>query len=237
MQETSNTQILKDRLNDPVSSPFLCEGVILKTNRFSAGIKRAIDVGLAGSGLFLSLPVWGTIALAIKLDDGGPVFYAQERVGRWGRLFKSWKFRSMVTDSDKRFGPVQARENDRRVTRIGRILRATALDELPQLWNIFKGDMSVVGPRALLPGEIEVNGKREFIPIEEIPGYRERHRIRPGLTGLAQVYAPRDILRRQKFRYDLLYIKNQSLRLDLKLIALSFWITFRGKWESREKKF
>jgi len=123
------------------------------------------------------------------------------------------------------------------MTRIGRFLRATALDEVPQLWNILKGDMSFVGPRALLPEEIEVNGDGELIPLEKIPGYEERHRVRPGLTGLAQIYASRDIPRSQKFKYDLLYIKKQSFWLDLKLIGLSFWITLRGKWEHRGRKF
>ena len=97
--------------------------------------------------------------------------------------------------------------------------------------------MSFVGPRALMPTEIETNGNGEAIPIKEIPGYIKRHQIQPGLTGLAQIYAPRDIPRRQKFRFDLVYIENQSLLLDLKLIVMSFWITFRGKWESREQKF
>lgn len=198
--------------------------------------KRMLDVALSGLGLLASAPLALLIALAIKLEDGGPILYGQERVGRDGRRFRSWKFRSMVPDSDDRFGPLQAGENDRRVTRIGRLLRATALDELPQLWNILKGDMSFVGPRALMPAEIEVNGNGELIPLERIPGYAARHRVRPGLTGLAQVYAPRDIPRRQKFRYDLLYIRRQSFWLDLKLIALSFWITFRGKWESRAQK-
>lgn len=143
----------------------------------------------------------------------------------------------MVPDADQRFGSLQASANDPRVTRVGRILRATAMDELPQLWNIFRGDMSFVGPRALLPGEIEVNGSGQMIALEEIQGFEERHRVRPGLTGLAQVYAPRDIPRPRKFRYDLFYIQRQSLLLDLKLIGLSVWITLRGKWEDRGKKF
>jgi lipopolysaccharide/colanic/teichoic acid biosynthesis glycosyltransferase len=199
--------------------------------------KRILDVSLSSLGLIVSAPVWLGIALAIRWEDGGPVFYRQERVGKGGVGFWSWKFRSMVPDSDARFGPMQARNGDRRITRVGRILRATALDELPQLWNIFRGDMSFVGPRALLPGEIEVNGNGELTPLEKIPGYRARHQVRPGLTGLAQVYAPRDILRQHKFKYDLLYIKRQSFSLDMKLILLSFWITLRGRWEYRGKKF
>jgi lipopolysaccharide/colanic/teichoic acid biosynthesis glycosyltransferase len=164
------------------------------------------------------------------------VFYGGERVGRGGTRFKSWKFRSMVTDSDARFGPLQAKDGDSRVTRVGRVLRATAFDELPQLWNIFRGDMSFVGPRALLPEEIEVSGNGEVIPLEKIPGYEVRHRVQPGLTGVAQIYASRDIPRRHKFKFDLLYIKRQSLWLDIRLILVSFWISGRGKWESRGHK-
>jgi lipopolysaccharide/colanic/teichoic acid biosynthesis glycosyltransferase len=199
--------------------------------------KRFLDLTLSTAGLLASCPVWLAVALATRLEDGGPIFYGQDRVGRGGRKFRSWKFRSMVPDSDERFGPLQASKADPRVTRIGRFLRATAVDELPQLWNILKGDMSFVGPRALLPEEIEVNGNGELIPLEKIPGYEERHRVSPGLTGLAQIYAPRDIPRRYKFKYDLLYIRKQSLWLDLKLIVLSFWITLRGKWEHRGRKF
>ena len=185
---------------------------------------RVRDLVLAGMGLVFSAPMWVLFAVAIKLEDGGPVFYGEPRVGRKGRLFWSWKFRSIVLDSGCRF------DDAPRITRIGRILRATAIDELPQLWNIFKGDMSFVGPRALLQTEIEVNRNGEATPIEAIPGYQERHQVRPGLTGVAQVYAPRDIPRRYKFRYDLAYIRNRNFWLDLKIIALSFWITFRGKW-------
>ena len=199
--------------------------------------KRVLDLLLSVFGLAFSSPLWFLVALAIKLEDGGPVFYGQERVGRGGGRFWSWKFRSMVTDSDERFGPLQAKDGDPRVTRIGRLMRATALDELPQLWNILKGDMSFVGPRALLPEEIEVIGSGEAVSLEKIPGYEERHRVRPGLAGIAQVYAPRDLPRRHKFKYDILYIRKQSLWLDLRLIALSFWITVRGRWESRQKKF
>ncbi len=142
----------------------------------------------------------------------------------------------MVPDADRRFGPLQARQADVRVTAVGRVLRATALDELPQLWNIFHGDMSFVGPRALMPEEIEVNGAGEIVPLEKIPGYESRHQVAPGLTGIAQIYADRDIPRRQKFRYDLLYIKKRSFLLDLRLIVLSFWITVRGRWEHRGRK-
>ena len=199
-------------------------------------LKRPFDVALSGLGLLGSLPLWALIAAAIKLEDGGPVFYGQERVGRGGRRFRSWKFRSMVADADRRFGALQAREDDPRVTRTGRLLRATAMDELPQLWNILVGDMSFVGPRALRPEEIEVGGDGTPVPLQAIPGYEARHRVTPGLTGIAQIYAPRDIPRRQKFKLDQLYVGKQSFWLDLRLIALSFWITVRAKWEHRGPK-
>jgi len=199
-------------------------------------IKRAFDICLSSIGLIFSSPLWLIFSLAIKLEDRGPIFYAQERVGKNGRIFKALKFRSMIPDAEKHTGAVWASENDPRVTKVGRILRATAMDELPQVWNIFKGDMSFVGPRALRPKEKEVYGNPDEMNIENVPGYHERLSVQPGLTGMAQVYLPTDALRSEKFKYDLLYIKKQSFLLDLKLIFLSFIITFRGKWESREKK-
>lgn len=198
--------------------------------------KRVFDILLSGFGLLVSTPVWLVIGLAIKLEDGGPLFYLQERVGRDGRIFRVIKFRSMVTNAEEATGPVQATEHDPRVTRIGRLLRATAMDELPQLVNIFKGDMSFVGPRALRPREREVHGNGQAVAIESVPGYRERLEVTPGLTGLAQVYLPADAPRSRKFRYDLLYIRRYSFCLDLRLILLSFLITFRGKWEYSGKK-
>jgi lipopolysaccharide/colanic/teichoic acid biosynthesis glycosyltransferase len=199
-------------------------------------IKRTFDVALAGVGLVASSPLWLLLALAIKLGDGGPVFFTQPRVGRGGRPFRALKFRSMREDAEASVGALQAIENDPRVTRIGRVMRATAMDELPQLWNIFRGDMSFVGPRALRPGEIEVVGAA-LVPLEDVPGYGARIAVRPGLTGLAQIYARRDVPRRQKFRYDRVYIHARSMPLDLRLILLSFWISFHGTWESRGRKY
>lgn len=199
--------------------------------------KRAFDAALAGAGLLVSLPVWIVAALAVKLEDGGDVFYRQERAGRHGRVFRVYKFRSMIQNAEAGVGALQASDNDPRITRVGRWLRATAMDELPQLWSIFVGDMSFVGPRALRPGEIEVSGDGRQVALEDVPGYAERSTAVPGLTGVAQIYAPRDVPRRQKFRYDRLYIDRQSFWLDLRLIALSFWITFRGRWEVRGRKF
>ena len=199
--------------------------------------KRTLDVALASAGVALSLPVWAVIAAAIKLEDRGPVFYGQERVGQGGRVFRVLKFRSMIPDAEARVGALQATAGDPRITRVGRWLRATAMDELPQLISIARGDMSFVGPRALRPGEIEVQGDGHHVALEDVPGFEARCQVRPGLTGVAQIYAPRDIPRRQKFQYDKLYIRQQSLWLDIRLILLSFWITFRGTWEVRGTKF
>jgi len=199
--------------------------------------KRAFDITLSGLGLVCSLPVWAVCAIAIKLEDGGPVFFGQERVGLNGRVFRVLKFRSMIPDAEARVGALQAKAGDSRITRVGRLMRATAMDELPQLLSIFRGDMSFVGPRALRPGEIELQGDGRHVALEEVPGFEARCRVVPGLTGVAQIYAPRDLVRRNKFRYDRIYIRRQSFWLDLRLVVLSFWITFRGTWEARGQKF
>jgi lipopolysaccharide/colanic/teichoic acid biosynthesis glycosyltransferase len=200
-------------------------------------VKRAFDVALSGLGLALSAPVWAVAAVLIKLEDRGPVFYRQDRVGLRGTTFTVLKFRSMVPDAERDRGPLQAVERDPRVTRVGRLLRATAMDELPQLVNILRGDMSFVGPRALRPGEIDAAGDGRVIALDQIDGYHARTAVQPGLTGIAQIYAPRDVARRQKFRYDLVYVRRRSFWLDLRLILLSFWISLRGTWEHRERKF
>ena len=198
--------------------------------------KRCLDIALSGVGLIVSSPIWAVLAAVIKLEDRGPVFFGQERVGEGGRIFRALKFRSMIPNAEAGVGAVQATERDPRVTRIGRVMRATAMDELPQLWNIFRGDMSFVGPRALRPGEIETTGSGQHVAMEQIPGYRERHSVRPGLTGIAQIFAPRDVPRRHKFKFDRIYVQRQSFGLDVRLILLSFWITFRGRWEVRDGK-
>ncbi len=223
-------------------------------------LKRPFDAALSAFGILLSSPLWLTFGSLIWLGDRGPVFYTQEREGKGGRVFKAYKFRSMIKEAEQDGTPVQAEKDDPRVTSIGRLLRATAMDELPQLYNIFRGDMSFVGPRALRPAEVErgraglprsqrkdadtkenedsLNNKHNSqiaVATKEIPGYRERLKVRPGLTGLAQVYLPADAPRKEKFKYDVFYIKRQSFWLDLKLIFRSFWISFRGKWEEEEK--
>lgn len=198
-------------------------------------VKRLFDLVLSGVGLVVSAPLWLVIAAAIRLEDGGPVFFRQLRVGLGGVPFTAWKFRSMIPAAAS-LPPLQAGEDDPRVTRVGRLLRATAMDELPQLLNIFLGEMSFVGPRPLVPGEIEVRGDGREVPLDQIAGFSARHAVKPGLTGLAQIYAPRDIRRAAKFRFDRVYARRATLWLDLRLVALSFWITFRGRWEDRGSK-
>ena len=203
-------------------------------------VKRGFDIALSGLGLIASSPLWALFALLVWSEDRGPVFFRDRRVGLNGREFGVLKFRTMVPDADARFGPLQARKGDPRVTRIGRWLRATAMDELPQLWNIFTGEMSFVGPRALRPAEVEVGASTVgamagagAMSLLDIPGASARLAVRPGLTGLAQVSAPRDLPRREKFRYDRLYVRRMSVGLDFRLILLSFWITLTGGWERR----
>lgn len=199
-------------------------------------IKRLFDIIVSGAGLIVFAPVWALIAAAIKLEDGGPVLFRQDRVGKDCRVFPALKFRSMIVDAERHTGAIQATVNDPRVTRVGRVLRATAFDELPQLWNILRGDMSVVGPRPLRPGEADTTADGTLLPLSAIRGYEARHRVRPGLTGIAQVHAARDVPRNAKFRYDLLYLRRSGLCLDLRLISQSVWITLRGKWEHRGRK-
>lgn len=194
-------------------------------------MKRVFDVALSTAGLIGSAPAWLLIAVAIKLQDGGPVMLAQERVGREGRVFRAWKFRSMIPDAERHTGPVQAATDDPRITPVGRWLRARALDELPQLWNIVRGDMSFVGPRPLRPAERDTTSTESLL-LSDIPGYEERHRVRPGLTGLAQVFAARDATRPEKFALDCEYVRRSSFTLDVELIARSVWITCLGAWES-----
>jgi lipopolysaccharide/colanic/teichoic acid biosynthesis glycosyltransferase len=200
-------------------------------------LKRAFDAALAFGGLIASAPLWLLFSAAITLEDGGPVFFRQERVGLHGRRFMVLKFRSMRPDAEAGVGAVQATAHDPRVTRVGRFMRATAMDELPQLWNILRGDMSFVGPRALRPGEIEAGRGGVLERLEDVPGFATRIQVRPGLTGIAQVFAPRDVPRRHKFRYDRIYVKRRSWWLDVRLILISFWISVHGTWEARGRKF
>jgi sugar transferase (PEP-CTERM system associated) len=161
--------------------------------------------------LVLAGPVMVLAAVAIMLESRGPLFFRQERVGKGGRVFTLWKFRSMRADAEKETGPVYAAEHDTRVTRVGRVLRKTRIDELPQLWNVLKGDMSFVGPRPERPMFVK--------QLEEkLPYYGLRHIVKPGITGWAQVnygYGRNDEDTVEKLQYDLYYIKNLSLMLDI----------------------
>lgn len=198
-------------------------------------LKRCFDLAFSSAGLLITAPVWLVVPVLIKLDSPGPVLFWQARSGLGGREFLIAKFRSMVVDAE-RDGARQAVIGDPRITRVGRWLRATAMDEVPQLWNILTGDMSVVGPRALRPGEIEVEGDGRDVRLEDVPGFETRASVRPGLTGFAQLYASRSLPRRQKFRYDRLYIRRQSFWVDIRLVLLSLWITVSGAWEQRGRR-
>jgi lipopolysaccharide/colanic/teichoic acid biosynthesis glycosyltransferase len=200
-------------------------------------LKRSLDLLLSSMGLLLSAPLWALAAVAIKLEDRGSVFFPQERWGQHQSRVRVLKFRTMIQNANPIGVTLQASADDPRVTRVGRLLRATAFDELPQLLNIWKGEMSFVGPRMLPINERQHREKSGEIEDEKIPGFKERLMVRPGLTGIAQIYAPRDIPRQHKFKYDLLYIRRQSFGLDIRLILLSFWITFRGAWERKGSKF
>jgi sugar transferase (PEP-CTERM system associated) len=189
-------------------------------------VKRAIDVMGALLGLVIGLPLMALVAVLVRLSSPGPVLYQQERVGLNGRVFRINKFRSMRADAEAGTGAVWSTANDPRVTRIGRFLRLTRLDELPQLWNVLRGDMSIVGPRPERP---------EFVTnlTEQIPFYGQRHVVKPGLTGWAQVRytygaSVEDTI--QKLQYDLYYIKNLSITLDLVTIieTLKIVILRRG---------
>jgi Undecaprenyl-phosphate glucose phosphotransferase len=183
-------------------------------------VKRGMDMAVAAAGIVLLtfvVPVLPLLALAIWLEDRGSVLYRQERMGLDGRPFMIWKFRSMRADAEGTTGPVWAIRNDDRRTRIGSLLRRWSLDELPQLWNVLRGDMSLVGPRPERPTFV-----REF--KHKVPQYMLRHRVKAGITGWAQVHGWRgNTSIRKRIQYDLYYIENWSLKLDLKIL----WMTLR----------
>lgn len=182
---------------------------------FPAILKRVFDIVAAGGALLLFAPVFPLVALAVKLTSPGPVFYRQQRMGLDGRSFELLKFRSMVIDAERATGPVWASDDDSRCTPIGAVLRKLSLDELPQFWNIIRGDMSLVGPRPERPHFVN-----EF--REHIPHYMHRHRMRAGLTGWAQVNGWRGNTSLDKrIEYDLYYIENWSLALDARIL----WMT------------
>jgi len=180
-------------------------------------VRRVVSFIISLIGLILALPLFPLIMLAIRLDSKGPVFYTQTRVGKAGRVFKVVKFRTMRQDAEAASGPKWAGDNDPRVTRVGKFLRSSRLDEIPQLWCVLKGEMAFVGPRPERPEFIEWLSK-------EIPYYGVRHMVRPGLTGWAQVkykYGSTVEDSREKLQYDLFYIKNASIGLDLLIMFLT----------------
>ena len=198
-------------------------------------LKRPFDILVALVGLVIASPLWLVFSIAIKLEDRGPILFLQDRWGKDKTSIRVLKFRTMVPNAVEKFGHVQAQEHDPRVTKVGRFLRATSLDEMPQLVNIARGDMSWVGPRALPIDEVQVQ-EEDGLPDEAVPGFEDRARLRPGLTGITQIFAPRDIPRADKYRCDAIYAGGQSLWLDLRLIFLSLWITLRARWEARGSK-
>jgi exopolysaccharide biosynthesis polyprenyl glycosylphosphotransferase len=186
--------------------------------------RSAVHWLVALVGAILSLPIVMVTAILIKLESPGPVFYTQDRVGKNGRTFVLTKFRSMRVDAEQD-GPVWAQKRDSRTTRVGRIIRKIRVDEIPQFWNILKGEMSFVGPRPERP---------HFVAqlAEEIPFYEQRHLIAPGLTGWAQIkypYGSSTEDARQKLQYDLFYIKNQGLILDAIIIFETIKIILFGR--------
>ena len=193
--------------------------------------KRLFDLCLLFLAHVLLLPIWLVfwilIPTAIWLEDRGPIFYKQRRAGKNSQIFVVRKFRTMVPDADLK-GPAWTIQGDPRLTRVGKILRRTALDELPELWSVLKGDMSFVGPRPLQEDE---QSRLE----EQIPGFRTRLMIRPGLTGLAQVYDPNDHAI-DKLKFDLEYLERLSPSLDVKLIILSVLNSLGARWDHRTGK-
>jgi exopolysaccharide biosynthesis polyprenyl glycosylphosphotransferase len=183
-------------------------------------IKRVIDILCSLAGIVILAPVFILTAVLIKLTSKGSIFYIQDRITNADRIFKLYKFRSMVKDAEKITGPVLAGENDSRITGIGRIIRKTRIDELPQLFNILKGDMSIVGPRP----------ERKFFIDKfkkDLPEYGHRFNVKAGLTGLAQVLGKYTTSVEDKLRYDLLYIRNYSIWMDIKIILQTLRTVFK----------
>ena len=193
--------------------------------------KRLMDILLCSIAMIVAAPVMAVVAIAIKLEDGGPVFFKQKRMTRNGREFDILKFRSMIVDAEKYAGAVLATDNDPRITKVGKVIRATRLDELPQILNILKGDMSIVGPRP----------ERKVIADEyckDIPEFAYRLKVRGGLTGYAQIYGKYNTSAYDKLRLDLMYIENYSFMLDIKLIILTLRIIFsKESTEGIDKQF
>ena len=196
-----------------------------RASRATRFVKRMLDLSLAIVGFVLSAPLMALSALAVRLDSTGPILYSQPRVGENGRVFNVYKFRSMRTDAESAGTPIWARDKDDRVTRVGRFIRKTRLDELPQFWNVIRGDMSFVGPRPERPFFVEQLA-------QHIPFYLQRHAVKPGLTGWAQVkyqYGSSVEDAMEKLRYDLYYIKHLSIVFDLTIVLDTVKVILFGK--------
>jgi lipopolysaccharide/colanic/teichoic acid biosynthesis glycosyltransferase len=183
-------------------------------------VNRAADVALAGAGLVLTSPLIGLAALATKLGDGGPVVYRQTRVGKNGVDFEVLKFRTMVVGAESMGAGFAVDQGDRRITRVGRVLRRTSIDELPQLWNIIRGDMSVIGPRPTLRYQVEQYDEHQ----------RRRLEVRPGLTGWAQVHGRASLPWAERIELDVYYVENRSPKLDLEILLRTPLALFRGTY-------
>jgi lipopolysaccharide/colanic/teichoic acid biosynthesis glycosyltransferase len=188
-------------------------------------LKRATDISLSLFGIISLFPLGLIISLLILIESKKPVFFVQNRVGKGGKIFKMYKFRSMVNGAETHCGPVWAKENDPRITPIGRIIRKTRIDELPQLFNVLKGEMSMVGPRPERP---------EFVKTlrQQIPEYTKRLRLKPGLTGLAQINHRYDTCLddvRKKLASDIEYMEKQNFSIDLKILTKTIGVVLTGK--------
>jgi lipopolysaccharide/colanic/teichoic acid biosynthesis glycosyltransferase len=184
-------------------------------------VNRAADVTLAGTALVLTSPLLGLAALAVKLEDGGPVLYRQTRVGRDGRDFELLKLRTMVVGAERLGAGYAVNEGDSRITRAGRVLRRLSLDELPQLWNVVRGEMSMVGPRPTLRYQIERYDERQ----------RRRLEVKPGITGWAQVHGRAALPWPERIELDVWYVEHRSPRLDLKILARTPLALFGGTYK------
>ena len=182
-------------------------------------LKRLLDIVLAGIGFIIALPFMTITAIAIKIFDPGPIIYSQIRTGRNGKEFRVYKFRTMKVDAEKYTGPMLAQENDPRITKLGKFLRTVRLDELPQIWNVVIGDMSIVGPRPERPFFVE-----QF--TKETPEYAYRHNVKPGITGMAQVYGKYNTTAFDKLVYDLMYIEKCGILTDLAIIIQTVKVLF-----------
>jgi lipopolysaccharide/colanic/teichoic acid biosynthesis glycosyltransferase len=184
-------------------------------------VNRAADVALAGLGLVVAGPILAVAALAVKLEDGGPVLFRQTRVGKDGKDFELLKLRSMVVDAERQGAGFAVDRGDARITRVGRVIRRTSIDELPQLWNVVRGDMSVIGPRPTLRYQVERYDDRQ----------RKRLDVRPGLTGWAQIHGRATLPWDERIELDVWYVENRSPLVDLKILLRTPLALFGGTYK------